>query len=499
MKLNLFSVINYNLLLSPPPITLRERTNAENTSILKNCVEPAAMQHQPTVTLSTETPLIQLRHLTRALRPKVMAKLEYMNPAYSHHFRAAQAIVQAAEEQEQIHPGMTLVDWSLGSSAIALAMVAVNRGYKLLLAVPDTIASEQQNILRALGAELIITPADALPDEARSCMMVAQSLVKSIPHAFFVGMYDNPLSVKVHSDIMAPELLRQCNGSLTHLVVPLGSGALAFGISRALKAANPTLKVIGVEPKGSIYASLFQRGELTAAEPWEMEEIGARQPSPFWERSLLDDVVQISDHDAFNCARELLRTETLFVGGASGAAMVAALQLAEQGSENDTIAVILTDFGGYSFSRLYNDDWMRKKGFYRKVKSSLEQITAEDILQRKARRNLIFAHPEHTLAEVFEMMKQNDVSQMPIVSYNAPIGSISENRILSILIEQDDAMNAKVIGFMEKPFPVCSPDATISELSARLQQNASGVLVNLSDGKLQLLTKSDLIDALTHK
>lgn len=415
------------------------------------------MQQYPTLTLTTETPLLQLRHLARTIRPTIMAKLEYMNSAYSHHFRAAQAIVQAAEEQEQIHPGMTLVDWSLGSSAIALAMVAVNRGYKLLLAVPDTIANEQQNMLRALGAELIMTPADALPDEARSCMMVAHSLEQSIPHAFFVGMYDNPLSLRIHSDITAPELLLQCNNAVTHVVVPLGSGALAFGMSRALKAANPSLHIIGVEPKGSIYASLFQRGELSAPERWDVEEMGARQPSPFWERSLLDDVVQISDHDAFNCARELLRTEAIFAGGASGAAMAAALHLAKQCNEDDSIAVMLTDFGGYSLSRLYCDDWMRKKGFYRKVKSSLEQITAEDILQRKARRNLIFAHPEHTLAEVFEMMKQNDVSQMPIVSYNAPIGSISENRILSILIEHDDAMNAKVIGFMENLFPYVRP------------------------------------------
>jgi len=148
---------------------------------------------------------------------------------------------------------------------------------------------------------------------------------------------------------------------------------------------------------------------------------------------------------------------------------------------------------------MYSDEWMRKRGFYRKAKSALEQITAEDILQLKVRRNLIFAYPENTLAEVFEMMKQNDVSQLPIVSYNAPIGSISENKILSILIENDEAMNSKVVGFMEQPFSVCQLDATISELSDKLQQSASGVLISMSDGRLQLLTKSDLIDALTHK
>jgi len=449
--------------------------------------------------LATETPLILVKQMSRHFKPTMMAKLEYMNPACSHYYRVACAIVKDAEDRHLIHPGMTLVDWTFGNSGIALAMACVSRGYKVLLVAPDKISREKQDMLRAIGAELVLTPSDTLPDEQRSCMNIAESLVKSMPNAFFTNMHQNSVSVQVHCDATGSEIFRQTEGNVTHVFVPMSSGATVFGISRFLKAKNPAIRVIGVESQGSIYAGLLKNGKAGAAIFSELEEIGSQQPSAFWDSSLLDDVVQVSDYDAFNCARELLRMEAVFAGGASGAVMAAALQAAKSYNENDTVVVVMNDFGGYYLSKMYRDEWMRKHGFYRKTKSTIEQITAEDILQLKARRDLIFAHPEHTLAEVFEMMKQNDVSQMPIVSYNAPIGSISENKILSILIENDDAMTSKVVGFMEKPFPLCSLDATISELSAKLQQNASGVLVTLSDGRLQLLTKSDLIDALTHK
>ncbi|MEI6756916.1 MAG: pyridoxal-phosphate dependent enzyme [Chlorobium sp.] len=449
--------------------------------------------------LAAETPLVLVKQMARHIPPKVMAKLEYMNPACSDYYRVASAIVNDAEERKLIHPGMTLVDWTYGNSGIALAMAGVRRGYKLLLAAPDSISREKQDILRAIGAELVITPSDALPGEPRSCMNVAESLVNNMPNAFFTGMYENPVSIKVHSDATGSEIYRQTEGRVTHVFVPMVSGATASGLGRYLKARNPLIRIIGVEPQGSVYAGLFRDGKPGVPAFTELEEIGSRQASVFWDPSVVDDVVQVSDYDAFNCGRELLRMEAVFAGGASGAVMAAALQAGAGYGEDDCVVVVMNDFGGYYLSKMYCDEWMRKRGFYRKAKSAIEQITAEDILHLKARRDLIFAYPEHTLAEVFEMMKQNDVSQLPIVSYNSPIGSISENKILSILIENDEAMNSKVVGFMEKPFPVCQPDATISELSDKLQQSASGVLISMSDGRFQLLTKSDLIDALTHK
>ena len=449
--------------------------------------------------LAAETPLVLVKQMARNIRPRVMAKLEYLNPACSHYYRVSSALITDAEERNLIHPGMTLVDWTCGNSGIALAMAGVRRGYKLLLAAPDKISKEKQEVLRALGAELVITPSEAMPGEPRSCMNVAESLVKSIPNAFFTGMYENPVSIKIHSESTGSEIYHQTEGKVTHVFVPMVSGAMASGLGRFLKAKNPDIRIIGVESQGSMYAGLFKDGRPGKAAFSELEEIGSRKTSVFWEPALIDDVIQVSDYDAFNCGRELLRAEAVFAGGASGAVMSAALQAGAGYGDDDCIVVVMNDFGGYYLSKMYSDEWMRKRGFYRKTKSALEQITAEDILQLKVRRDLIFAYPENTLAEVFEMMKQNDVSQLPIVSYNAPIGSISENKILSILIENDEAMNSKVVGFMEQPFSVCQPEATISELSDKLQQSASGVLISLSDGKLQLLTKSDLIDALTHK
>lgn len=449
--------------------------------------------------LKNATPMVQLCRMPRQTKARVMAKLEYLNPACSHYYRVAAAVVRDAEERGLIHPGMTLVDWTYGNSGIALAMAAASRGYKILLAAPDKISREKQDVLRAIGAELVVTPSDALPGEARSCMNVAESLVRNLPNAFFAGMYDHPQNVEVHREDTGPEIFEQTEGAVTHLFVPLSSAAMATGISRSLRERNPNVRIIGVEPRGSVFKELLEKGTPGAPAYSELEEIGAQKVPACWDASQIDEVVQVSDEEALNCGRELLRTEAVFAGSASGAVMSAALEAAEKLGAEATVVAVLSDFGGYSLSKMYSDEWMRRHGLYRREKSSLEQLTAEDILRLRVHRDLIVAYPENTLAEVFEMMKQNDVSQLPIVSYNAPIGSISENRILSILIENDEAMDSKVLGFMEPPFPVCQPDAAISELSEKLQQNASGVLISLLDGKLQLLTKSDLIDALTHK
>ncbi|NTV26714.1 MAG: pyridoxal-phosphate dependent enzyme [Chlorobiaceae bacterium] len=449
--------------------------------------------------ISGNSPLVPIKQLARQSRAKFLAKLEFMNPCCSHYCRVASAIVRDAEDRGLIHPGMTLVDWTFGTSGIALAMAGITRGYKILLVAPDRICREKQEVLRALGAEMVLTPSDALPGDPRSCVAVAENLVRTLENAWFANMYENPVSLMVHEEATGPEIFRQTDGKVTHVYVPMASAAMISGIGRHLKSVNPMVSIIGVEPVGSAYKALHSGNSAVAATAFELEDIGAVHPTPFWDPSVIDRIVQVTDADAFNCGRELLRSEAVFAGGASGAAMAAALGESESLGDDSVVVVMMTDFGAYDLSRMYNDEWMRQKGFYRRSKSSLDQITAEDILQRKARKDLIFACPEQTLSDVFEMMKQNDVSQMPIVSYGAPIGSISENKILSILIENDAAMNAKVVAFMEQPFPVCQSDATISELSDKLQKNASGVLITLNDDRLQLITKSDLIDALTHK
>ncbi|NTW51336.1 MAG: pyridoxal-phosphate dependent enzyme [Chlorobiaceae bacterium] len=448
--------------------------------------------------IAGNTPLVLMKQLSLLKRPRFMVKLEYMNPCFSHYCRVAASIIKEAEDRGIIHPGMTLVDWTSGTSGIALAMAGVSRGYKLLLVAPESICVEKQEVLRALGAEMVFTSSEALPGEPRSCVAVAENLVRTLPHAWFANMYENPVSMKVHESGTGPEIFSQTDGKVTHVFVPMASGAMISGIGRYLKSVNPLIRVIGVEPEGSVYQALHS-GRPVFASAFQLEDIGALKATSFWDPSVIDQIVQVSEADALNCGRDLLRSEAVFAGGASGAAMSAALRESEAYGEEAVVVVVMTDFGPYDLSRMYNDEWMRRNGFYRKSKTALDQITADDILQRKARKDLIFAVPEQSLSDVFEMMKQNDVSQMPIVSFGAPIGSISENQILSILIENDTAMNAEVVAFMEKPFPVCQPDATISELSEKLQKNAAGVLISLSDGRLQLITKSDLIDALTHK
>ena len=446
-----------------------------------------------------QTPMVLVNRSARHVKPQIMAKVEYLNPSGTHYCRVAHTIVDHAEKERLIKQGMTLVDWTYGSSGIALAMAAVTRGYKVLLVVPDKISREKQQVLKALGAEIVITPSDARPGEPRSCVNVAENLVQNLPHAFFTNMYENELNRKVHIEKTGPEIWEQTEGGVTHLFVPVISGAMISGLGRFLKTKRPEVKIIGVEPEGSIYRELFHTGRAGQASAYELEEVGGLWESKYWDAAVIDDIVQVSDRDAFNSSRELLRNDAIFAGGSSGAVLFAALRAGALLDESARIVSILSDYGGYYLSKMYSDEWMKQKGFYTKASSPKDEITAEDVVGLKTRKELIFAHPEHTLSEVFEMMRQHDVSQVPVVSYGAAIGSISENKILSILIENDEAMNSKVVGYMEQSFPVCDSHATISELSEKLQESASGVLITLSDGSLQLLTKSDLIEALTHK
>lgn len=443
--------------------------------------------------------MVQLNRMTRHIGPSILAKVEYLNPSGTHYSRVANSIIAQAEKAGRIEPGMTLVDWTYGSSGIALAMSAVTKGYKVLLVVPDKISREKQLVLKALGAELVISPSGALPGEPRSCMNVAESLVENLSRAYFTNMYENGLNRAVHVETTGPEIWEQTEGGITHLFAPVISGAMVSGLGSFLKSMNGDIRIIGVEPEGSIYRDLLRKGRPGQTSGCELEEIGGFSQSEHWQPDVIDDIVQVSDRDAFNCGRDLLRSEGLFAGGSSGAAMFAALRAAVHFGSDARIVVMLSDYGGYYLSKMYSDEWMKQKGFYTRSSRSKDEITAEDIVGLKTRKDLIFANPEHSLSEVFEMMRQHDVSQLPVVSYGTVIGSISENKILSILIENDEAMNSKVVGYMEQPFPVCAPNATIAELSEKLQESASGVLISLSDGRLQLLTKSDLIEALTHK
>ncbi len=448
---------------------------------------------------TAHTPMVRINRSARHIKPQIMAKVEFLNPSGTHYCRVANKIVDHAEKKGLVASGMTLVDWTYGCSGIALAMAAVTKGYKVLLVVPDKISREKQQVLKALGAEIVITPSDALPGEPRSCVNVAENLVQNLPNAFFTNMYENELNQLVHTEETGPEIWEQTEGGVTHVFVPVISGAMISGLGRFLKKKRPEVKVIGVEPEGSIYRELFHSGRTGKTSGYDLEEVGGLWESRHWNADVIDDIVQVSDRDAFNCGRELLRNDAIFAGGSSGAVLFAALRAGALLDESARIVAVLSDYGGYYLSKMYSDEWMKQKGLYRNVSSSRDEITAEDIVGLKTRKDLICAHPEHTLSEVFEMMRQHDVSQVPIVSYGTPIGSISENKILSILIENDEAMNSKVVGYMEQSFPVCSSHATISELSEKLQESASGVLITRSDGSLQLLTKSDLIEALTHK
>ncbi len=440
--------------------------------------------------------MVRLNRIAKSLKPTILAKLEFMNPGGSIKDRIALSMIEHAEKNGLIKPGGTIIEWTAGNTGIGLALVATVKGYKCIMVMPDKVSQEKIDLLRALGSEVVITPTAVKPEDPRSCYSVAEHLAKTIPNSYYPNQFTNEANPEVHYRATAQEIWEQTDGKVTHVFAAMGTGGTVSGIAKRLKEYNPKVKVIAVDAVGSAYTTYFKTRQMpTEIGLWKLEGMGGSRIPKTADFDVLDDVVAVSDKDAFIAGRMLSKHEAIFAGGSSGAALHAALNYAKQLSETDVVVVMITDTGARYLSKMYNDLWMKENNFMPSL-SDKSKMTAADVLATKKSHTLIFATPETPLYEAFELMKKYEISQAPIISDGAEIGSISDNKILSILLTEADTKNNKVIGYMEKPFPILPLDTPISKLSEELMRN-NAVLISKGNDDFEIITKSDLIAAIT--
>jgi cystathionine beta-synthase len=440
------------------------------------------------------TPLVRLNRLARGLRPLMLAKLEYLNPGGSVKDRIGIAMLEAAEKAGRIKPGGTIIEGTSGNTGMGLALAAAIKGYQCIFTMPDKMSQEKIDALRALGAEVIVTPTQVDHHDPRSYHSVALRLSREIPNSIFPNQYENPANADAHYKTTGPEIWEQTDGKVTHVVIGVGTGGTITGVARFLKQKNPNIRVIGADPLGSIFAEMFKTGVKPQVQPYKTEGIGQDELPGNVDFSVIDQIYPVSDKDAFVLTRQLARQEGIFAGGSAGSALYAALKTAEKLSDKEVIVVIIPDSGTRYLSKIYNDNWMRENQFLEpRIKVSAGQVVNDK--QRRAEK-LVSVPLGITVDEAVNLMREHDISQVPVIEGGAVVGSISETRILEILVSDPVAKLKPVAEYMEKPFPVLSQDASIEEIANSMDHQRSAILVKHPTG-YDILTKSDLIFFLT--
>ncbi len=442
------------------------------------------------------TPMVRLNRVARGLRATLLAKLEYLNPGGSVKDRIGITMLEAAENAGKIKPGGTVIEGTSGNTGMGLALAATIKGYQCIFTMPDKMSQEKIDSLRALGAEVIVTPTEVDHHDPRSYHSVALRLSREIPNSIYPNQYENPANTQAHYDTTGPEIWQQTDGKVTHVVIGVGTGGTITGIARFLKEKNPGIRVIGVDPQGSIFAEMFRTGVKPQIHPYKVEGIGQTELPGNVDFSVIDEIHAVSDKDAFLRTRLLARFEGIFAGGSSGAVLHVALKCAEKLTENDIVVILVADSGTRYLSKIYNDNWMRENQFLEPRIS----LTVGQVLHDKVRRTgqLVAIPLGVTVEEAVNLMREHDISQVPIIEGGEVVGSMSETGILNILVSDPVAKRKPVAEYMEKPFPVISEGASLTELAQSMDKQTPAILVKQPSG-FDIITKSDLIFFLTRQ
>jgi len=440
------------------------------------------------------TPMLRLTRVAPGIKPILLAKMENLNPGGSIKDRIGLTMIEDAERRGLIKPGGTIIEGTSGNTGMGLALAAAMKGYKCIFTMPDKMSQEKIDLLRAFGAEVIVTPTAVEPDDPRSYHSVAHRLNEEIPNSYFPNQYDNPSNPQAHYETTGPEVWEQTEGKITHFVCGIGTGGTIVGAAKYLKEKNPSIKVIGVDPEGSIYADYFKTRKLPESHPYKVEGIGQDSMPKIMDFTNIDEVIAVSDKDSFLVTRQLARKEGVFAGGSAGTATYAALKIANDLTENDIIVVIIPDHGSRYLSKLYNDTWMKDNQYLEpKLKLSAGDITHG----KRGKRVLISVGTEATLMQAIKLMQENDISQLPVIENGQVVGSLTENRVLSTLVSNPTLREHKVKEFLDKPFPVVNEKISIENLYKMLDKESPAVIVKHEDSSLDIISKSDLIYAIT--
>ncbi|MBI2930115.1 MAG: pyridoxal-phosphate dependent enzyme, partial [Planctomycetes bacterium] len=388
----------------------------------------------------------------------------------------------------------TIIEGTSGNTGMGLALVAAVRGYKMIFTITDKQSREKINLLKALGAEVIVCPTGVAPDDPRSYYSVTKKLAREIPNSYYPNQYDNPDNPMAHTLTTGPEIWEDTEGRITHFVAGMGTGGTISGISKFLKEKNPRVRVIGADPIGSLYYEFFHTGKIGEPKTYKVEGIGEDIFPSCMDFSLVDDVVQVNDKESFLLTRKLLRLEGIFAGGSTGSALAAALKVARELTERDLVVVFVPDTGMRYLSKIYNDEWMRENQY---LESELKLTAGEIVRKKKTMKKLLRAEPSEPVVVALERMQANDVSQLPVFEEDSPIGAIYEDTIVQMLLAGRDIREVVVREVMGKSFPVVGKDARIDEITSIIPSQAPAVFVDLGGKQFDIITKYDLVHSIS--
>jgi cystathionine beta-synthase len=437
------------------------------------------------------TPLIRLNRVVDGARTPVYAKAEFFNPGGSVKDRIGLAMIEAAERDGRLKPGGVVVEGTSGNTGVGLAIAAAIRGYRCIFTMPDKMSQEKVRLLRAFGADVIITPTAVPPDHPDNYVQTAKRIVAETPGAVLADQFYNPVNPAVHYATTGPELWEQTEGRITHLVAAAGTGGTISGAGRYLKERAAGVRIIAGDPAGSIFADYHRTGEKGEGAPYKVEGIGNDKLPSTLDFAVIDEFHTVSDRDAFHMARRLTREEGLFVGGSAGLIVALAVKLAHDVDDPDALVVcILPDTGERYLSKVFNDEWMRENRLLEP-----ERLTAREMVARKdgGGPHLIAVARETTVREALRLITQHNISQLPVIEADDCVGAVPESLLMSRIIEDPALLDRPVSDIMEAPFPVVDADLPMSRIGRLLNRQCPAVLVRVNGELDGIVTRYDVV------
>jgi cystathionine beta-synthase len=437
------------------------------------------------------TPMIRLNKITRDFPCMVVAKVDYFNPGNSIKDRMAVKMIEVAEKEGKLRPGGTIIEGTSGNTGMGLALAACVKGYKCIFATTDKQSKEKSDILKAVGAEVIVCPTNVEPEDPRSYYSVAKRLAKEIPNSFYCNQYDNLANRLAHYESTGPEIWKQTDGKITHLVCTAGTGGTITGAAMYLKEKNPNIKIWAIDVFGSLLTKYYNTGQVDMNEvhPYVSEGFGEDFVPENYDMKMIDHFEQVTDKAGAIMARRLAKEEGLFCGYSAGSCLQGLMQLKSTLKKDDLVVCIFHDHGSRYVAKIYNDQWMMERGF-------LDVKTFRDIVNSRGSHPLVTMNPEQTVGEAVDRMKELHIENIPVLKSGTLVGAVSESGLFNIMLSNGtDIRNKKIQDVIEAPYPVVAFDTAVERISSLISRENGAVLAKDDSGNFHIVTKYDVLQS----